>query len=54
MRARELGELVYDDPSDARLIPAAEYLSGNVRVKLEQARAGGRARPGAGGERRGA
>jgi N12 class adenine-specific DNA methylase len=37
---RELGELVYEDPQDARLIPAAEYLSGNVRVKLEQARAG--------------
>ena len=37
---RELGELVYQDPQDARLIAAAEYLSGNVRVKLEQARAG--------------
>ncbi|MGO9954738.1 MAG: helicase-related protein [Solirubrobacteraceae bacterium] len=36
---RELGELVYEDPQDARLIPAAEYLSGNVRAKLEHARA---------------
>ncbi len=36
---RELGELVYEDPQDAaRLIPAAEYLSGNVRAKLDQAR----------------
>ncbi len=36
----ELGELVYNDPTDSqRLVAAAEYLSGNVRVKLEQARA---------------
>ncbi len=35
----ELGELVYSDPeTPGRLIPAAEYLSGNVRVKLEHAR----------------
>jgi N12 class adenine-specific DNA methylase len=35
----ELGELVYNDPTDSqRLVAAAEYLSGNVRVKLEQAR----------------
>jgi N12 class adenine-specific DNA methylase len=38
--ARErLGELVYHDPAAGRLLPAAEYLSGNVRVKLDQARA---------------
>ena len=36
----ELGELVYNDPTDPqRLVAAAEYLSGNVRVKLEHARA---------------
>ena len=34
----ELGELVYDDPTTGELVPAAQYLSGNVRVKLEQAR----------------
>ena len=41
--AREqLGELVYDTP-DGELLPAAEYLSGNVREKLEQrARRSGR------------
>lgn len=33
----ELGTLVYDDPSTQRLVPAAEYLSGNVRVKLREA-----------------
>jgi N12 class adenine-specific DNA methylase len=40
-RAREhLGELVFDDPeSPGRLIPAAAYLSDNVRRKLETARA---------------
>ena len=37
-QAREaLADLVYDDPTAGRLVPAAEYLSGNVRVKLEQA-----------------
>ena len=39
----QLGELVYDDPVDDRLVPAAEYLSGNVRVKLDEAM---HARPG--------
>jgi N12 class adenine-specific DNA methylase len=33
-----LGELVYEDPDSHALIPAAEYLSGNVRVKLDRAR----------------
>src|SRR6185312_2846391 len=33
-----LGELVYERPGDGGLVPAAEYLSGNVRVKLERAR----------------
>ncbi len=43
---RALGELVYDDPQDAaRLVPAAEYLSGNVRVKLDHARAGAEQNP---------
>lgn len=36
--AREqLGALVFDDPESARLVPAAEYLSGNVRQKLRAA-----------------
>ena len=43
----QLGELVYHDPDRGRLVPAAEYLSGNVRAKLDLARAGSRARPGA-------
>ena len=30
----ELGGLVFDDPRTGRLIPAAEYMSGNVRGKL--------------------
>ena len=36
-----LGDLVFDEPSDdgeSRLVPAAEYLSGNVRTKLAAAR----------------
>ena len=35
----QLGTLVFDDPESGSLVPAAEYLSGQVRVKLEQARA---------------
>ena len=37
--ARELlGTLVYDDPTEpGRLVPAADYLSGNVRVKVAAA-----------------
>ena len=36
--AREqLGALVFTDPATGRLVPAAEYLSGNVREKLRQA-----------------
>ena len=34
---RELGTLVFDDPATGRLVPAAEYLSGRVRDKLEAA-----------------
>ena len=38
VEARErLGTLVFDDPDEQRLVPAAEYLSGNVRVKLDAA-----------------
>lgn len=39
--ARErLGDLVYDDPEDQnRIIPAAEYLSGNIAERLDAARA---------------
>ncbi|SDT36628.1 Adenine-specific DNA methylase, N12 class [Jiangella sp. DSM 45060] len=32
-----LGELVYDDPQTKQLLTAAEYLSGNVRQKLDAA-----------------
>jgi N12 class adenine-specific DNA methylase len=34
-----LGTLVFDDPDTGRCVPAPEYLSGNVRVKLTQAQA---------------
>ena len=37
---QELGTLVFDDPATGRLVPAAEYLSGNVRDKLEDGRTG--------------
>ena len=33
----QLGTLVFDDPESGRLVPAAEYLSGNVRGKLRAA-----------------
>ena len=33
-----LGTLVFDEPGTGRLVPAAEYLSGNVRAKLALAR----------------
>lgn len=33
----DLGTLVFDDPDTGRLVPAAEYLSGNVRDKLRTA-----------------
>jgi N12 class adenine-specific DNA methylase/SAM-dependent methyltransferase len=35
----QLGSLVFDEPGSSRLVPAAEYLSGNVRVKLDAAKA---------------
>ena len=35
----ELGALVWDDPATGDLVPAAAYLSGDVRQKLEQAEA---------------
>lgn len=38
-RARtDLGELVYDDPVDGSLVPAAQYLSGKIRHKLDACR----------------
>jgi N12 class adenine-specific DNA methylase len=40
-----LGELVYEDPAAGRLVAAAEYLSGNVRAKLELAQAAAAERP---------
>ncbi len=33
----QLGELVFDEPVTGNIVPAAEYLSGNVRVKLDAA-----------------
>ncbi|MFF8883273.1 hypothetical protein [Streptomyces flaveolus] len=33
-----LGTVVFTEPHTGRLVPAAEYLSGNVRIKLAQAR----------------
>lgn len=33
-----LGDLVYDEPGTGRLVPAVEYLSGNIRKKLEACR----------------
>ena len=39
-QAREaLGDLVFDEPGTNRVVLAAEYLSGNVRIKLEAAQA---------------
>lgn len=35
----QLGTLVFDDPKTGRLVTAPEYLSGNVRTKLDAARA---------------
>lgn len=34
----ELGQLVFDDPTTGELVTAAEYLSGDVRAKLDAAR----------------
>jgi len=42
---RQLGELVFDDPGLGRLVPAAEYLSGNVRAKLDAAQVAATDRP---------
>ena len=51
--AREqLGTLVFDDPATGQLVPAAEYLSGNVREKLRDAEQRGRGRPAVRGQRR--
>lgn len=41
----ELGELVFDDPAAGGLVTRAEYLSGNVRTKLDEARAAAEAHP---------
>ncbi len=40
-----LGELVYEDPASSQLLPAAEYLSGNVREKLDVATAAAESQP---------
>ena len=41
----ELGTLVFDDPESGGLVPAPEYLSGNVRAKLRAAEAAAAADP---------
>ncbi|HEY7813817.1 MAG TPA: DEAD/DEAH box helicase family protein, partial [Nakamurella sp.] len=41
----ELGTLVFQDPANGDLVPAVEYLSGNVRVKLQQAEEAAPSRP---------
>lgn len=38
----QLGVLVFDEPGSGRLVPGAEYLSGNVRAKLAEADAAAR------------
>lgn len=43
--AAQLGERVYLDPAAERLVPAAEYLSGNVRAKLDAALVGAEDNP---------
>jgi N12 class adenine-specific DNA methylase len=40
-----LGTLVWEDPSDGQLVTAETYLSGNVRAKLDAARAAAAADP---------
>ncbi|MGO9973429.1 MAG: helicase-related protein, partial [Solirubrobacteraceae bacterium] len=40
-----LGELVYEDPAVGALVPAPEYLSGNVRERLDVAREAARTNP---------
>ena len=41
----QLGELVFDDPATGKLVHAPEYLSGNVREKLDTARLAAAADP---------
>ena len=40
-----LGEMVYDDPKTGQLIHAPEYLSGDVRIKLDHAQAAAQTNP---------
>ncbi|TFD07581.1 helicase [Cryobacterium sp. TMT1-66-1] len=40
-----LGEMVYDDPSTGNLIHAPEYLSGDVRIKLDAAQTAAETEP---------
>lgn len=47
---KQLGDLVFDDPTSEEIITRAEYLSGNVRDKLDEARAKAAEEPGAGWE----
>jgi N12 class adenine-specific DNA methylase len=47
---QQLRGLAFDDPETGRLLPAAEYLSGNVRVRLAAATEASREAVAAGGE----
>ncbi|KAB2922215.1 MAG: PLxRFG domain-containing protein [Dechloromonas sp.] len=42
---QELGEKIFHDPASGEWQTAAKYLSGNVRIKLDEARVAARARP---------
>jgi N12 class adenine-specific DNA methylase len=42
---RRLGTLVFDDPGGGQALPAAQYLSGNVRARLAEAKAAAEADP---------
>lgn len=42
---QQLGTLAFDDPETGLLVPAAEYLSGNVRTRLDAATAAAGGRP---------
>ena len=48
----ELNGLAWDEPGSGDLVPASRYLSGNVRTKLETARAAAAERSPVGGQRR--
>ncbi len=41
----ELGDTAWEDPASGELVPASRYLSGDVRAKLDQAKAAARFEP---------